>query len=530
MNRHFVLLSIVWAGFALAGWSSPLDVSPSGPNADGPQIGVDAHGNAASVWTSYDGSFWTVQASTRKFHGHWTKPKRLSEAGFNAAFPQIAVDPNGNATAVWQDAYSMSLMASTKLRHKNWQSVPDTISATLLATSSPQIAVDGGGDVTVVWNGFNGSNIVAVAVTKPYGGSWEASPTVLSTPGFDTAFAQVAVNSDGDTVAVWQYNDGTNWFVQTSMRPQGGSWQASPDTLSLPNLVAQPPQAAIDQEGNTTVVWPWNDGSHWIVQAATKPFGGSWPATPDIISVPGQDSVDSQIGVDAEGNLTVVWLVSQRANWMVQATARPHDGSWQATPDNLSNPHWSTGTIRLAVDPSNDAVAVWRSIQGKKNVIEVSKKLFHRRWQSSPTALSRSGHGGVPSVAVNSEGYAGVVWRWTHRGSVLIQSSFEFLSTAPPPYFAGGVKLKERKLRLRWGKSPSGDIAAYRIFARNKRVKTISARENPDTIIRLSPHHTPNSLSDEYRSYLCNKYTIRAVDTKGRESAPIHLNVVYWEP
>ena len=58
----FCLMSI---GSLTATWSSPDNLSSPGQDADGPQIAVDANGNATAVWQRNDGGSFIIQSSTK---------------------------------------------------------------------------------------------------------------------------------------------------------------------------------------------------------------------------------------------------------------------------------------------------------------------------------------------------------------------------------------------------------------------------------------------------------------------------------
>src|SRR5439155_25128782 len=74
-----------------------------------PSVAVDQSGNAVYVWKRPDGTntcsgypgCTRVQIRVRFANGSLSATKTLSDPGRNALNPEVAVDPNGNATAVW---------------------------------------------------------------------------------------------------------------------------------------------------------------------------------------------------------------------------------------------------------------------------------------------------------------------------------------------------------------------------------------------------------------------------------------------
>jgi hypothetical protein len=82
--------------------TTPVDVSAAGGNAGFPQVAVDANGLATAVWFGFNGANWIIQSSTSLNGAAWTAPVNLSASGQTASYPQVVVDANGFATAVWQ--------------------------------------------------------------------------------------------------------------------------------------------------------------------------------------------------------------------------------------------------------------------------------------------------------------------------------------------------------------------------------------------------------------------------------------------
>jgi hypothetical protein len=98
-----------------AGARSPIQsLSVAGLNAELPQVAVDQGGNAVFVWLRRDGTSdcggypgcWRVQARARGAAGDLSGTQTLSAAGQTASLPHVAVNPDGNAAAVWTLSYT----------------------------------------------------------------------------------------------------------------------------------------------------------------------------------------------------------------------------------------------------------------------------------------------------------------------------------------------------------------------------------------------------------------------------------------
>src|ERR1051325_6115370 len=93
---------MVTPALAAPAWVLPApDLSAAGQNASSPQVAIDPAGDAVAVWTRFNGTNTIIQSASRPAGGAWSAPLDLSAAGQNASSPQIAVDPAGNAVAVW---------------------------------------------------------------------------------------------------------------------------------------------------------------------------------------------------------------------------------------------------------------------------------------------------------------------------------------------------------------------------------------------------------------------------------------------
>jgi hypothetical protein len=54
---------------AAPAWLAPQDLSAAGQNAFNPEVAVDAQGNAIAVWRRFDGTNFIVQAAVRAAGG-----------------------------------------------------------------------------------------------------------------------------------------------------------------------------------------------------------------------------------------------------------------------------------------------------------------------------------------------------------------------------------------------------------------------------------------------------------------------------
>ena len=175
---------------------------------------------------------------------------------------------------------------------------PTDLSAAGRDAEDPQVAVDPAGDAVAVWTRFDGAHTIVQAAVRQAGGSWVPSGN-LSVAGRDAEEPDVGIDAAGNAIAVWRRHDGSKYIVQSATRPAGGAWQGPVD-LSAAGETAKEPELAVDAAGDAVAIWTRFDGLDFIVQSAAKPAGGGWQGPLDL-SAAGQDAEEPQVAIDSCG-------------------------------------------------------------------------------------------------------------------------------------------------------------------------------------------------------------------------------------
>jgi hypothetical protein len=125
--------------------------------------------------------------------------------------------------------------------------------------TSPRIAMDSSGNAIAVWQQSDGTrnNIWA---NRYAGGSWGTAQLIETANAGDASYPQIAMDSSGNAIAVWQQFDGTRNNIWTN-RYAGGSWGTA-QLIETDNAgPAGAPQIAMDSSGNAIAVWQQWDGT-----------------------------------------------------------------------------------------------------------------------------------------------------------------------------------------------------------------------------------------------------------------------------
>ena len=275
--RYFEAHTVIQAASRRAGgaWTSPIELSVAGRNATEPQVALDGAGNATAIWSRYDGADYLVQASARPAGGGWEPPLDLSTTGESAEAPQVAVGPTGEGVAVWSRSDGVDHIVQSAARTPGglWAS-PVDLSGSGKDAEEPQVAVDPAGEAVAVWSTSDiGFNTRAQGAVRPQGGSWSPA-VVLSAAGMIAENPQVAVDPGGGAVAVWTSSDATPSVIQSATRAPGGPWGA-PVRLSEIGRNSKEVQVAFAATGDGVGIWVRDDGARDIAQAVG--FDGAGP-------------------------------------------------------------------------------------------------------------------------------------------------------------------------------------------------------------------------------------------------------------
>ncbi len=241
---------------------------------------MDNNGNALIVWYQSDGTnFQIFKSEYRK--GVWTHPTSLSDSisldGQTAYNPQVAMDNNGNAIIVWQQSdasmYHVYHIFKSEYRSAIWKhptSLSDNISPDGQRAWNPQVAIDNNGNAIIVWYQYDGSTGAFEVFKSEYrSGAWKHPASIADHISPDAVNSlnvvpQVAMDNNGNTIIVWgQTNGATEQVFKSEYR--SGVWKHPvnlSDNISPDGKPAWNPQAATNNNGNAVVVWWQYDGTN----------------------------------------------------------------------------------------------------------------------------------------------------------------------------------------------------------------------------------------------------------------------------
>lgn len=494
-------------------WSSPpVTLSSMMTDSSNPEVGIDSSGNAVAIWV--EGGF--IKSSSILFGGSWDAAVTISNT--NTSSPSLVVDSSGNATAVWLEG--TALKTAAKPFGGSWGS-----GATLSnsGAASPQLAIDNSGNVVLVWAN---SGLIQTK-TKLFGGSW-SSTTTLSAAGADSP--QVSIGSNGQVVAVWH---GLLSLVDTIFSANKtislGTWSAA-SAISNPANSSINPQIAVDSNGNALAVWYIFDQSGSIfsnvyLQSAYKPSGLTWNL-PILVSTTTQGFYDPSkltalVKFDSAGTAIAVWMTSSDgSSFTVSSTILPTggNGSWVTPQIDLIVDNNFALSFDLSVPASRDAFLDLMFSDGVNIVIDsvVSNiDAFVQNFWAFAGSLSQGNNNGFPKIAAAISGsniYAVSLWVQNGTNNVIQAVTASGTILQPPTNltvmqsFTNFGIFTEYFNTLSWTASSSPNVAGYIIF-------------RDDVFLGQVDAFTTQFVDGNRTQNVSNTYGVATIDNAGTQSS-----------
>ena len=144
-----------------SGWGAATLIETNNDgHASAPEIVLDGNGNGIAVWYQYDGvrnNIWSNRYTAGSGWGAATLIETNNTG--NATDPQIAMDASGNAIAVWDqfDGVRNNIWSNRYTAGSGWGAARLIETDNAGAASLPQIAMNANGNAAAVWYQFDGT-------------------------------------------------------------------------------------------------------------------------------------------------------------------------------------------------------------------------------------------------------------------------------------------------------------------------------------------------------------------------------------
>jgi len=391
-----------------------------------PQIAIDANGNALAVWHQDDGTRYSIWSNRYTTGSGWGTAALIETDDAGSAFkPQIAFDANGNALAVWyqSDGTRFNVWSNrytnvcTGICSIGWGTAALIETDNAGSAGNPQIAIDANGNALAVWSQDDGTNWNIWSNRYTNGSGWGTAALIETDAG--SAFnPQIAIDTGGNALAVWEQSDGTRFNIWSNRyRAITGSW-GNAALIETDNAGdASSPQIAFDASGNALAVWHQSDGTNYNVWSNRNTPGiqngsGTWGTAALIETDNAGDANSPQIAFDASGNALAVWNQSDGTRTTNIWSNRYTNGSGWGTAALIETDNAGYAyDPQIAFDASGNALAVWEQWDGTRTNIWANRNTNGSGWGTAALIeTDNAGGAHAPQIAFDASGNALAVW------------------------------------------------------------------------------------------------------------------------
>jgi hypothetical protein len=318
---------VVWEQVASSIWSnrytvgSGWETAASLDNGDGghatdPHIAIDLNGNAIAVWHQSDGLRENIWSNRSTPDGGWDTAELIETDDYgHAGDPRVAMDPEGNAIAVWHqsDGLRANILANWFRPDDGWGTARRIEMDDAGEGRLPDVAMDSSGNAIVVWHQSNGTRFDIWSNRLSTNGALSAAERIETNDEGDATDARVGIDADGHAIAVWKQFDGITVDIWSNRYTPGVGWGTARRIERNDQGDALSPRVAVSANGDAVAVWPQFDGSRYDVWSNAYTPGGGW-GTAERIDPRNQglgQPVRVEVAIDANGNALAVWRRSE---------------------------------------------------------------------------------------------------------------------------------------------------------------------------------------------------------------------------
>lgn len=404
------------AGAGGGGWqvATLVELDAAG-DAYAPQVVLDGNGNALAVWYQSDGAVLNIWANRFVAATGWGNPELIeTDDSGDAVDPRIAMDANGDAVVVWQqsDGTRNNIWANRFTTASGWD-VAELIEADDAGDATdPRVAVDSSGNAVAVWQHDDGTRFNIRANRYAAGAGWGADQLIETDNAGAATRAAVASDGSGNAVAVWQQSDGTRTNLWANRYTPGGGW-AGATLIENDNVGhARTPAIALDVDGNAIAVWEQHDGTRYNIQSNRYVAGSGWAGAELIETSNAGTARDAVVAMDGDGNAIAVWEQTDGTRYNVVANRYSVSGGWGTAQLIETDNSGGARDPAIGFDASMNAIVVWSSLDDTRDNIWSNRYVAGSGWGNAQLVeTDNTGDAGAPAVAVNAGGEAFAAWQ-----------------------------------------------------------------------------------------------------------------------
>ncbi|UCE81351.1 MAG: hypothetical protein JSV94_02740 [Methanobacteriota archaeon] len=401
-----------------------------------PDIAVDGDGNAFAVWNQYYGAGYSVMANRYVAGNGWMTAEIIDLGWGTTGSPKVVSDGRGNAFATWQqsDGIRTNIWACRYVQDFGWE-VPELVETNdAFPAIDPAIAVDSYGNALVVWIQNDGTYLTVYSSRYTDGVGWEyAGLAGFGLMEEDANLPDLAGDGSGTFTAVWMQDDGTRSNIRANRYNIDTGWETVA-LIETGDGTVMGPSVAMDSSGNAMTTWYQYDGLRYNIYANRYEVGSGWGAATLIENMDDGYAEWPSVGMDDEGNAIVVWRqwVDIRANAMAN---RYVPGVGWGDPEYIES--YEAGhvrDVRVAVNGDGVAFAVWNQYDSTYDDVWSNRYTPDTGWEGAVSVESSPGSCASAAIGVDDGGNAIAVWgQVEYDFESMFANRFVVADVTPPP-------------------------------------------------------------------------------------------------
>lgn len=301
----------IWANRYLVGngWGTPNVLETTAFDAGLPDVAGEANGNAMAVWGQTDGTRYNIWANRFVVGTGWGTATLIETVNTaDALQPRVAVEPRGNAVAVWDmsDGTRSNIWANYYAAGTGWGTAALIETDNSTYARSPQVAVSPKGDAIALW--FQGAGVGSTILYNEYVADvgWGAGGVTVADRPQSVGDVALAQNNGADATCVWSEWGGGR-FDTWSSHFSRGSWERA-ELIEADNAGSvSNPHVAMDASGNAFAVWQQGDGTRDNILANRYVAGAGWGRA-GLIETDGVFAASPQVAMNAKGDAMAAYF------------------------------------------------------------------------------------------------------------------------------------------------------------------------------------------------------------------------------
>jgi hypothetical protein len=231
--------------------------------------------------------------------------------------------------------------------------------------------------------------------------NWQDAPLLAQDNEWGAFDHQQAVDAQGHTLAVWEQFDGARYNIWANRKAPGQGWGVA-QLIEADNAgSAYNPQIAVDSQGNAVAVWQQSDGQRARIAANRYVVGTGWSKATWIDAPDSRETHAPQVSFDNQGHAVAVWQQKDGQRTRIYANRLATSTGWgQAAA--IEHGKGYASAPHIARDAQGQVVAVWQLQSLKGTTIHANRYLAGAGWGSAELVGAASADADYPPTVLNT--------------------------------------------------------------------------------------------------------------------------------